>query len=70
MTKQEHDLMMQLTGALFQLSMALFQILRSREVATVDDLPVFSALVEEGKASGEFVELYRELARKCGVRLP
>jgi len=66
-TRQEHDLMMQLTGALFQFCMALFEMLRSREIVILDDLPAFSALVHQGAAPPEFVKLYDELAQRCGV---
>ena len=69
MTKQEHNLTMGMMAGLYQFSMTLFEILKSNDLASDDDLPAFSALVSESEASGNFAALYRQQAESLGLRI-
>jgi hypothetical protein len=69
-TKQEHLLMMGMMAGLFQVSTTLIEILISREIATADDFPPFSALVSDSKAIERFADFYRGKAASLGLNTP
>lgn len=74
MTQQEHALVMGMMAGLFRHSMVLFQILKSNGLADENDLPAFSALLNEPSGSPpadvrSFVELYRQQAQALGLHI-
>jgi hypothetical protein len=72
MTKQEHMLMMSMFAVQFQLTNTLANILKSREIATDDDLHAFADLTvqRESEAMGLIIAAYEKLAQSMGVTIP
>ena len=72
MTKQEHMLMMSMFAVQLQLTNTLANILKSRDIATDDDLPAFADLTlqRESEAMVMIIAAYGKLAESMGVTIP
>ena len=73
MTRQEHTLMMNLFSTQLQLITALSNLLKSRGVATDDDLDFFgdATLHMDGLTTASWAQdLYHKLAQRSGVEIP
>lgn len=67
MTQQEHTLMINMFAGQYHLIMTLFEILKSRGLATDDDLAPFSELVPSPISTQKLRELYLQRAQSLGV---
>jgi hypothetical protein len=72
MTKQEHMLMMSMFAVQLQLTNTLANILKSRDIATDDDLQAFADLTlqREPEAMASIIAAYEKLAQSMGVAIP
>jgi hypothetical protein len=72
MTKQEHMLMMSMFAVQLHLTNTLANILKSRDIATDDDLQAFAdlSLERESEAMNSIIAAYGKLAQSMGVRIP
>ena len=72
MTKQEHMLMMSMFAVQLQLTNTLANILKSRDIATDDDLQAFADLTlqREPEAMSSIFALYAKAAEAIGVTIP
>jgi hypothetical protein len=72
MTKQEHMLMMSMFAVQLQLTNTLANILKSRDIATDDDLQAFADLTlqREPEAMASIIALYAKAAETMGVAIP
>ncbi len=72
MTKQEHMLMMSMFATQLQLTLTLANLLKSREIATDDDLRAFADLtLQSGAAAMEAIMVvYDKAAQAAGVTIP
>ena len=72
MTKQEHMLVMSMFAVQLHLTNTLANILKSRDIATDDDLQAFADLTleRESEAMNAIIAAYGKLAQSLGVTIP
>jgi hypothetical protein len=66
---QEHDLICAMLTAQYELSMTIFEILKSRGLASEDDLKPFFELAHGSSTAQRFRVFYRQKAEEIGLRI-